>query len=39
MVVGLIVSALVYGWLCRSQDIQAELTQVPLLDRGLENGV
>ncbi|MNH12314.1 hypothetical protein D3C79_718510 [compost metagenome] len=38
MPIGLAVSALVYLWLCRSQNIQSELTQVRALDINLENG-
>lgn len=38
MIIGLAASALVYWWLCCSQNIQQELTQVAVLDNGLENG-
>ncbi|WP_134062470.1 cytosine permease [Pseudomonas sp. JV241A] len=38
MPIGLAVSALVYLWLCRSQNIQSELTQVRALDINLKNG-
>ncbi|MDF3933787.1 purine-cytosine permease family protein, partial [Pseudomonas citronellolis] len=36
MPIGLAVSALAYWWLCRSQDIQRELSQVGRLDQGLD---
>ncbi|MFK8329866.1 purine-cytosine permease family protein [Pseudomonas sp. BJa5] len=39
MLVGLVVSAVVYGWLCRSQDIQAELSRIDDLDKDLESGL
>ncbi|MDH4610729.1 cytosine permease [Pseudomonas sp. BN102] len=38
MPIGLAVSALVYWWLCRSQNIQQELSRVGTLDFGLDNG-
>lgn len=38
MPIGLAASALVYWWLCRSQDIQQELSRVATLDFGLDNG-
>jgi NCS1 family nucleobase:cation symporter-1 len=36
MLVGLPVSALVYLWLCRNQDLSGELEQIEVLDRNLE---
>ncbi|MCS5516915.1 hypothetical protein NWF32_24465 [Pseudomonas qingdaonensis] len=39
MLVGLVVSALVYGWLCRTQDIAAELSRIDELDKDLERGL
>ncbi|MCY1392279.1 NCS1 nucleoside transporter family protein [compost metagenome] len=39
MLVGLAVSAVVYWWLCRSQNIQAELSRIDGLDKGLESGI
>jgi purine-cytosine permease-like protein len=39
MLIGLAVSAVVYGWLCRSQNIQTELSQIEGLDKGLEGGI
>ncbi|HEK1685567.1 TPA: cytosine permease [Pseudomonas putida] len=38
MPVGLLVSAVAYWWLCRSQDIRQELSQVSQLDQGLDSG-
>ena len=38
MPIGLAVSALAYWWLCRSQNIRQELSQVGRLDHDLENG-
>lgn len=39
MLVGLAVSAVVYWWLCRSQNIHAELSRIDGLDKGLESGI
>ena len=39
MLIGLAVSALVYWWLCRSQDIEKELAQIDELDKDLEKGL
>lgn len=39
MLVGLVVSAVVYWWLCRSQNIQEELSQIDHLDKDLESGL
>ena len=36
--VGVVVSAVVYWWLCRSQNIQAELLQTYHLDQNQESG-
>lgn len=38
MPIGLAVSAIAYWWLCRSQNIRQELSQVGRLDHDLENG-
>ncbi len=36
MLIGLPVSALVYLWLCRGHDLEAEIAQIAVLDRNLE---
>ena len=39
MIDGLLVSGEVYRWLCRSQNIQQELSQIDHLDKDLEAGL